>query len=149
MTPGPVDLKVVNDALAAIGSCLADLRALPQGSFAEFAADRRNAAAAESLLRRTLQAIFDLLRHLVAKGQGHGVLEYKQVARLAAEQGLVTDPRLAALLVELAGYRNRMVHFYAEVTPEELYGIVQGKLGDLVEVAEALRRAAAEAARTT
>jgi uncharacterized protein YutE (UPF0331/DUF86 family) len=142
VTPGPMDLKVVNDALAAITSCLADLRALPQGSLAEFTADRRNPAAAESLVRRTLQTIFDLLRHLVAKGQGQGMLEYKQVARFAAERGLVRDPRLAALLVDLAGYRNRMVHFYTEVTPEELYGILHGQLGDLAAIAEELRRAA-------
>ena len=30
----------------------------------------------------------------------------------------------------MAGYRNRMVHFYKEVMPEELYQIVVNNLGD-------------------
>ena len=33
--------------------------------------------------------------------------------------------------LDVAGYRNRMVHFYREVTPEELYGIVLNHLKDL------------------
>jgi uncharacterized protein YutE (UPF0331/DUF86 family) len=31
----------------------------------------------------------------------------------------------------MAGYRNRMVHFYREVTPEELYQIVANNLKDI------------------
>lgn len=31
----------------------------------------------------------------------------------------------------MTGYRNRMVHFYREVTPEELYYIVLSNLKDL------------------
>ena len=38
----------------------------------------------------------------------------------------------------MAGYRNRIIHFYAEVTPEELYGILTEKLGDVVETLAAL-----------
>jgi uncharacterized protein YutE (UPF0331/DUF86 family) len=146
VTPGRVDLKVVDDRLAAIESCLADLRALPSSSLDEFTADRRNPAAAESLVRRALQSLFDLLRHLLANGLGRPVLEYKEIARAAAEECLVSDPRLAALLVLLAGYRNRMVHFYIEVTPEELYRIVHGELGDLEAIAAELRRTAARLA---
>ena len=108
----------------------------------------RNPAAAESLVRRALQSLFDLLRHLLAKGLGKPVLEYKEIARSAADERLVSDSRLAALLVQLAGYRNRMVHFYMEVSPEELYGIVHGELGDLAAIAAELRRTAARMAES-
>jgi len=37
----------------------------------------------------------------------------------------------------LAGYRNRMVHFYHEVTFEELYEICRGELGDLLKIRNA------------
>jgi uncharacterized protein YutE (UPF0331/DUF86 family) len=43
----------------------------------------------------------------------------------------------ALLLVTLAGYRNRMVHFYHEVTFEELYEICRGELGDLLKIRNA------------
>ena len=44
----------------------------------------------------------------------------------------------ARLLATLAGYRNRMVHFYHEVTFEELYEICRSELGDLLKIRNAL-----------
>ena len=37
---------------------------------------------------------------------------------------------LSDVLYVMAGYRNRMVHFYREVTPEELYHLVAKNLND-------------------
>jgi uncharacterized protein YutE (UPF0331/DUF86 family) len=31
----------------------------------------------------------------------------------------------------MAGYRNRLVHYYTEISNEELYEILQNDLGDL------------------
>jgi len=39
----------------------------------------------------------------------------------------------------LAGYRNRMVHFYHEVSPDELYEICATSLKDVGRVANAFR----------
>jgi uncharacterized protein YutE (UPF0331/DUF86 family) len=142
MTKGPVSMKVVGDLLRSLEVCLEDLRKLPTESPEVFTVDFRNPAAAESLLRRAIQAIFDLLRHLLARGYGKGALEYKELARLAAEKGLVQAPRLAAVLKELGGFRNRLTHVYQNVTSEELYGILKDELGDLEEIAEELRQAA-------
>jgi uncharacterized protein YutE (UPF0331/DUF86 family) len=141
MTQGAINIKVVGDALEMIASCLRDLRALPQVSLAEFLADRRNPAAAESLLRRAIQAYFDLLRHLLSKTSGRGVLEYKELARAAAEAELIRDPHLARVALQIAGFRNRLVHFYQEVTGEEMYSIVSTELGDLEKLAEEAREA--------
>ncbi len=143
MTQGRINLKVVDDLFQVIHSCLGDLRRLPAESFGEFTANFQTPPAAESLLRRAVQALFDILRHLLAKGFGQGALEYKELARLAVEKGLVQDPRLGSILKELGGFRNRLTHFYQEVTPEELYGIVKDELGDLEQIAEELRQAAA------
>jgi uncharacterized protein YutE (UPF0331/DUF86 family) len=143
MTQGDIDLKVVGDALEMIATCLRDLRALPQTTLAEFLADRRNPAAAESLLRRAIQAYFDLLRHLLSQTSGRGVLEYKELARAAAEHGLIRDPHLARVALQIAGFRNRLVHFYKEVTGEEMYSIVRTDLGDLERLTEEVREAVA------
>ena len=44
------------------------------------AGDRRNPAAAESFLRRAIEALLDAARHLLAKGHGPAGLEYRDVA---------------------------------------------------------------------
>jgi len=115
---------------------------LPQSSLAEFLADRRNPPAAESLLRRAIQAFFDLLRHLVAKSSGRGVLEYKELARVAVAEGLIRDPHLGEVARQIAGFRNRLVHFYQEITWEELYTILRSDLEDFEKLAAELRQAA-------
>jgi uncharacterized protein YutE (UPF0331/DUF86 family) len=42
---------------------------------------------------------------------------------------------LAAKLVEMAGYRNRLVHLYWEATADELYRILQDELDSFVSFA--------------
>lgn len=143
MSPGRVDLKVVGDRLAIVDSCLADLASLPQGSLGEFVADRRNPLAAEALLRRALEALFDATRHLLAKAHGVGRLEYREVARGARDTGLVADPGLAERFAKMAGFRNRLTHYYDEVTPAELFGLLTAHVQDIRAVADALRAAAA------
>ena len=43
-------------------------------------------------------------------------------------------------LSDMAGYRNRMVHFYDEITPQELYRIVRKDVGDFEQFAAAAVR---------
>jgi uncharacterized protein YutE (UPF0331/DUF86 family) len=148
MTPGPVDLKIVDDRLAIVAACLADLRLLPVRTLADFTGDRRNPAAAESLLRRAIESLFDVTRHLLAKSFGLGALEYRQAAALAGQHGLFEDPGIRERFVEIAGFRNRLTPFYAGVTTEELYGVVRDDLPDLEKLADELRRAAARLAGT-
>jgi uncharacterized protein YutE (UPF0331/DUF86 family) len=146
MTPGSVDLKIVRDRLLLVEQSLEDLRSLPQTDVDEFTSDRRNILAADAALRRGLEALFDVTRHLLAKGVGVGSLEYREVAQRACDHGLVGDLSLAARFVEMAGYRNRLTHHYDEVTPAELFGVISQRLGDLEAVADALRTAAARLA---
>jgi uncharacterized protein YutE (UPF0331/DUF86 family) len=142
MTPGRVDLKVVTGRLEIVATCVRELRALPASSLEEFEADARNPAAAESFLRRGLEALLDAARHLLAKAHGVGAVEYRQVAIRAAEQGIILDRAVATTFPKLAGYRNRLTHFYADIAPQELFLIVTGELGDIEKVADELLRAA-------
>lgn len=147
MTRAPIDLKIVSDRLALVRQCLDDLRALPASSLEEFIGDRRNAHAADSLLRRSIEALFDTARHLLARGFGLGALEYREVARRSVERGLVGDPALAARFVQIAGFRNRLAHHYENVTPEELFRVLRGDIADLAALASAMEDAASRLSR--
>ncbi|HSN55052.1 MAG TPA: DUF86 domain-containing protein [Candidatus Sulfomarinibacteraceae bacterium] len=147
MTPGTVDLKVVGDRLQIVIASLTDLRGIPQGSFDEFVSDRRNPLASDAALRRALEALFDVARHLLAKGKGLAGLEYREVATLAREHGLIQDADLADRFHAMAGYRNRLTHHYEKVTDLELFGIVSEHLGDIEAIAESLRAAASDLAK--
>lgn len=129
MTPSEMRAKTIVDRIGIVRSMLDNLRKLPLGSLEEFTGDSRNAPAAESLLRRALEALMDLGRHILAKGFGRGVSEYKKVGAELGEVGVLGSEH-AALFRKMAGYRNRMVHLYDEVTTEELYQICAEQLDD-------------------
>jgi len=141
MTPQRVSARIILDRVAVVDGCLADVRALPLGDRGAFFADRRNIAAAESYLRRALEALFDSGRHILAKIYGIGASEYKDIARrLGDQEHAVFEGRETSVFIMLAGYRNRLVHYYHEVSAEELFGICAGQLGDVELVRDAFRR---------
>ncbi len=81
----------------------------------EFLKDKRNPAVVESYLRRSLEAMFDIGRHIIAKSYGAKELEYKKIAIELGEKGVVHKEH-SRILLKMAGYRDRMVHLYFEVT---------------------------------
>ncbi len=139
MTPGLVSKRVVAGRLAMIKELLEQVRTLPLRNREEFVPDPRNYAIAESCLRRSLEALLDIGRHILAKGYGVAVPDYQQIAVALRERGALTDKE-AELLKTLAGYRNRMVHFYDEVSAEELFDICAHELSDIELVGDAYRR---------
>ena len=80
-----------------------------------------------------------LRRHVLAKGLGLGVSEYKEIAIRLHDQGILLDNE-AKIMQMLAGHRNRLVHFYHEVYREELLEICGHRLGDLELIVDAYRR---------
>lgn len=87
-------------------------------------------AIAESYIRRALEAIFDIGRHISAKTAEKGIVEYKEIADALSENRIITK-ELAEKIKLMAGYRNRLVHFYHEVSERELFLIVKNNLSDM------------------
>jgi len=137
VSPGKVSAAVVVQKSALIDDMLEGVAGLPLASLEEFTADARTVAAAESYVRRALEILLDLGRHVVVKGLGKTALEYKDVPRALRAAGILNEVDGAALL-EMAGYRNRLVHFYDEVTTPELYEICVRRMDDVRRVRDAL-----------
>jgi uncharacterized protein YutE (UPF0331/DUF86 family) len=145
MTRGTIDLKIVSDRLEMVRSAVVELQTLPHATLGVFTSDRRNVWSSDSLLRRAIEALFDTARHVLAKAHGRGGLEYRDVARLALDHGLIS-PDVADQFVRIAGFRNRLTHHYDAVTPEELFTVIQEHLGDITRLADQLGAAAARLA---
>jgi uncharacterized protein YutE (UPF0331/DUF86 family) len=133
MSPSKIRLKTVTAKSELIREMLAGIETLPLASETEFFADTRMVAAGESFLRRALEALLDLGRHVLAKGFGKVTPEYAAVADELEAQGIVAQENAAKLRL-MARYRNRMVHFYDEITSRELYGILTRERGDVGEI---------------
>lgn len=125
-----LNLAKIQDNLNLVGLFLEKLKTMALIPRKEFLADERNPAASESFLRRCIEAIFDIGRHILSKSFSSKSLEYKEVAVELGDKGIVSKS-YAKTLVKIAGYRNRLVHFYKEISTEELYEILQHDLDDL------------------
>jgi len=135
-----INKVLVRERLALIKGYVEQLEQLRSLTRADFLADKKATGAAESYLRRSLEAVFDIGRHILAKtGATDLSMEYKSIARGLAARGIV-DERLGEQLVKMAGYRNRLVHLYHAITDEELYEIIQANLEDILAFVAAVRR---------
>jgi uncharacterized protein YutE (UPF0331/DUF86 family) len=122
MTPAEISQKVIAQRAIWIREMIDALRDLRLEEKAAFLSDRHRVAAAESYLRRSLEALFDIGRHILAKEFAIPATEYKEIAKGLFEKNIL-EAKEAELMRKMAGYRNRMIHFYHEVGPEELHEI--------------------------
>jgi len=127
--------KIIVERAKWIRQMFAGLRSLPLNNYDLFSSDPRNFASAESYLRRGLEALLDLGRHVLAKGFGEAVTEYKQISLELVKFDILSTENSEKLRL-LAGYRNRLVHFYHEISDHELYEICSKELGDIEQVLE-------------
>lgn len=126
-----INRRVIQKRLSFIASSVSQLDEIATIPLDRFLADTIAVAATESFLRRALEAVFDIGRRVLAKS-GHAELaqEYKSIARGLGTINAVPED-LVGTLERMAGYRNRLVHFYHQVTSEELHSIAVFHRGNL------------------
>ncbi|MBM4272814.1 MAG: DUF86 domain-containing protein [Deltaproteobacteria bacterium] len=137
MVISTLNTKLIEDRLGFINLALAKLKNLRELSRESFFKEDKPAVA-ESYLRRCLEALFDIARHISARTAGKGLVEYKEIAKSLGEKGIITRD-LAEKLVLMAGYRNRMTHLYHEISNEELYKIISENLNDIEEFVKQIK----------
>jgi uncharacterized protein YutE (UPF0331/DUF86 family) len=132
-----LNIKQIEDRLSFVNKSVAKLKRLSNLEEKEFLAGD-TPAIAESYLRRSLEAIFDIGRHISAKTAGKGVVEYKEIVNALNNSGVITKG-LAERLKLMAGYRNRLVHFYHEVSDKELFLIVKNNVSDIEDFVKEIK----------
>lgn len=124
-----LNLELLDERLNQIRVSANRLERMNGMSEEEFLADPDNFAVAEHHLRRSLEALFDIGRHIVAK-KGYGKPEnYKEIIEILGQHRVIS-PEFSQKVAGMAGYRNRLVHGYAKVSPEEIYSIITTRLED-------------------
>ncbi|OGW06732.1 MAG: hypothetical protein A2Z59_11925 [Nitrospinae bacterium RIFCSPLOWO2_02_39_17] len=125
------NIQMLTGRIDVIRTALSHLQEISKVSKEDFLKDYRYPASAETFLRHCLEAIFDIGRHILAKtGKVRLTHEYKDIARGLGKSGVISKALMNKLL-EMAGYRNRIVHFYHEITDEEIYHILKNDLSDI------------------
>lgn len=126
----PINQEVIKSKLKEIRDDLMKLEDFKKISLEEYKSGH-NFAASEHYLRRALEAMLDIGTHILSRLPGAKPRIYKDIPKLLGEHEVVPSEFAEDQLIKMAGYRNRLIHFYAEINDEELYNIIQNDLPDL------------------
>ncbi len=80
-------------------------------------------------LQVSIETCISIGNHIIATDRLRPPKDYKDVFRVLAEAGVLTDD-LSTTMRELAGLRNILVHLYLEVDDGLLYDEIATQLGD-------------------
>jgi len=79
-----------------------------------------------------IEGMIDLCNHVITKNNFREPNDYADTFRIMKEQALF-DESFTAVLMQMARFRNRLVHIYWEVDVIELHNIIQTRLDDIHE----------------
>jgi uncharacterized protein YutE (UPF0331/DUF86 family) len=80
----------------------------------------------------SIEACIDIANHIIAKEHLGVPKTYSDCFKILQERKIISS-QLAHKLINMAKFRNLLVHFYWNVNDEEIYKIIQTELDDFSE----------------
>lgn len=132
------DPDLINKKLAFIESCVADLRRLAVAE--NLASDLKERRFVEHTLQLAIQACLDAASHIVSDDRLGEPQTNQDLFRLLQQAGLISR-EIAENLRAAVGFRNILVHGYADVDDRVTLDVLENHLDDLLAYVQALRAA--------
>jgi uncharacterized protein YutE (UPF0331/DUF86 family) len=107
-------------------------------AFGEYQDNARLRRAVERALQVAVEVCLDIGRRIIALEGFRYPEDNQDVFRVLAEERVVPADLLSTLL-EMARFRNLIVHDYARIDDARVYGILKKRLGDFDAFAKAVR----------
>jgi uncharacterized protein YutE (UPF0331/DUF86 family) len=101
-------------------------------SFQQYVKDIRLKKAIERSLQVAIEACLDIGRRLIALEGFRYPEDNKDVFQVLQEEGVISQELLPSL-VDMARFRNLVVHDYAKIDDAKVYAILTKRLGDFDE----------------
>lgn len=130
---------VLRERLKLLDDYTSKLQELSACSFEEHQENFLIHRATERLLHPAVEACLDIGNHIIASEGFRAPQDNQDVFRVLAEEGVV-PAALEARLMDMVRFRNLIVHDDARIDPTIVYGILQRRLGDFDDLAQAIAR---------
>ena len=134
-----VDRSIADRLLGLLQSYGTDLQPLHAITFAEYQGDVRTQRFAERTLQIAIEACLDLGNHIIADEGFREPPDNRSVFKILAEQGIIGDALLPRLM-DMASFRNLIVHNYGTIDHTIVYGVIQKRLTDFEDFAAAVMK---------
>ncbi len=131
------DADLVKKKLASIESCLSELTRLARPDAID--SDIRERRFVEHTLQIAIQAALDVASHIVSDRRLGEPRTNRELFDLLRQDGWIGDD-LTAVLRNMAGFRNVLVHGYDDVDLAVVHDVLEHHRGDLTAFIDAIRR---------
>ena len=113
-----------------VHSALERLEDLQRLAEPEFISDPHKIGSAKYHLIVVIEGAIDLCHHIIAKNGFRTPEDYADTFRVMQERGAF-DVEFTNSLMQMARFRNRLVHIYWDIDDSELHTIIQTRLQDI------------------
>lgn len=126
---GDVNIEMVRDRAREIRESISKIRSYAAQSDTDFFADERNLYTVMHLLLMSIEGVVSICNHLLAKTARKAPASYGECFEGLRELGIL-DEALADRLIQMARFRNILVHRYWQVEPERVLRYARENLED-------------------
>ncbi|MEW6233559.1 MAG: DUF86 domain-containing protein [Chloroflexota bacterium] len=108
---------------------LKHLRALAQVDKERFVSDPDKTGAAKYYCLVAIETCIDICNHIISAERFRAPLDYADAFTVLGEEK-VFPQEFTRTLEKMAGFRNRLVHVYAQIDDHLVYEFLRARLGD-------------------
>ncbi len=125
-----VERAVIERLFSLIKGYLNDLKPVQGVSFLEYSKDIKLQRFVERTLHIAIEACLDIGNHIISDEGFREPEDNRDVFKVLGENGIITES-LQKRLQDMASFRNLIVHSYAKIDNEVVFGILKKRSGDI------------------
>lgn len=128
-------IKEINFKLEQLGEYVSTLREYQQYDIEEIRSNRTLRGAIERYMEISLACMIDICEMIISTEKLRRPETYREVILVLGQYNILPE-EFAKKLAPAAGFRNILVHMYADIDLGKLYSFLQNDIGDLELFAE-------------
>ncbi len=129
-----VDMALMNRLLLNLRGYRQDLREFESLKLDAFRTDVRTQRYAERTLHVAIECCMDICHHLISDQQWREPDSYADAFNVLAEHGVLTSEAAERYRL-MAQFRNKLVHYYEKIEPEQVLSIARSRADDFTDFA--------------
>lgn len=134
-----IDKTRINGKFTVLEKNLKELEELRKLNYKELVQDYVRLEGCVYMLQTSIQALLDISLHIIAKLGLRSPKSSKDVIKILEENDLISKDEVRTY-EEMVGFRNKVVHNYAEIDAKEVYRILQEDLEDIKDFIKSINR---------
>jgi uncharacterized protein YutE (UPF0331/DUF86 family) len=127
-----VSAEKITDKFGQLDEFLSILKGMRKTPLGKFVKDKILIGSAKYYLQVSVECCLDVANHIIAAEGFRAPRDYADSFKVLEEQG-VLDEKLGMKLIQMAKFRNRLVHLYGEIDDGHVHDFLNTDLKDILD----------------